>query len=402
METVNIYPELQQPNKQGTCAIVIRIDVKRKHIGTDRVGHRIPDAAWDRDKKRVKDRYPNAAYLNSIISSTIQRHDQFIIKRKALNLPLNEEVIRHYLKSKSAFESFYTYAEIVIDTKTLKDGKGYDEDTKRRYRDEIKRMMQYKMELSFPQITVKWLENYKVWMQHTYRKKDNSKLNKNSIWKALGFIRMVYNQAIKEEIILPDNNPFKKFNVGSYEQDLTKIKYVELDEMKRLENILEVKPMEPLTRAIGWRFLAMCVSGLRISDAMRLDDYFFNDAGDLEFIPHKTRRHGNTASIPITTERQRRYFALTLQHPLPDTNAKSFRTTFNIHLKILAAMAGININLTSHCGRHSMGAFLVDAGVETKPAMAMMGVKSDAVIKTYLHLKKDKLRSEADKLGNVF
>jgi hypothetical protein len=56
METVNIYPELQQPNKQGTCAIVIRIDIKRKHIGTDRVGHRIPDAAWDREKKRVKDR----------------------------------------------------------------------------------------------------------------------------------------------------------------------------------------------------------------------------------------------------------------------------------------------------------------------------------------------------------
>jgi site-specific recombinase XerD len=402
METVNIYAELQQPNKQGTCAIVIRFDIRNKHIGTQKIGHRVPSKAWDNDRKKVKENYPNAVLINGILENTINRHNNFILRRKVLQLPVNKEVILRYLKNKGAFESFHSYAAIMLEEKTLKDGKGYDEDTRRRYRDEIKRMQQYKAELYFHQITVKWLEDYKAWMQNVYVKKDGKKMHENSIWKALSFVRMVYNQAIRDEIIRPEENPFKKFNVGSYEENTENIKWLEKDQMERLEYIVHTGTMQDLTRAVGWRFLSMCVSGMRISDAMNLDDYFFNDAGDLVFKPHKTRRHGNTATIPITTERQRRYFKNTLDHHLPATSAKSFRTTFNIHLKILAAMAGININLTSHCGRHTMGGFIVDAGIETKPAMAMLGVKSDDVIKTYMHLKKDKLRREADKLGNVF
>jgi integrase len=146
----------------------------------------------------------------------------------------------------------------------------------------------------------------------------------------------------------------------------------------------------------------MCVSGMRISDAMILDQYMFNDAGYLEFKPHKTIRHDNTAQIPITTERQRRYFEWSLRDNFEITSPKNFRTTFNIHLKILAAKAGVNINLTSHVGRHTMGSFLVDGGVEEKAAMSILGVKSNKVIKTYMHLKQSKLVSEANKLKNVF
>ncbi len=92
----------------------------------------------------------------------------------------------------------------------------------------------------------------------------------------------------------------------------------------------------------------------------------------------------------------------TISLPLPATDAKSFRTTFNIHLKILAAAAGVHVLLTSHVGRHTMGSFLVDAGVEKKAAKAMLGVKGDKVIETYMHLKESKLKKEAEKLKNIF
>jgi len=52
-------------------------------------------------------------------------------------------------------------------------------------------------------------------MQNVYKKKDGTKLEKNSIWKALGFIRLVYNEAVLKETILPEGNPFKQFKVGS-------------------------------------------------------------------------------------------------------------------------------------------------------------------------------------------
>lgn len=55
----------------------------------------------------------------------------------------------------------------------------------------------------------------------------------------------------------------------------------------------------------------------------------------------------------------------------------------------------------NHVGRHTMGGFIVDANIETRPAMAMLGLKSAKTLLTYEHLKQDKLKNEADKLGGV-
>lgn len=173
-------------------------------------------------------------------------------------------------------------------------------------------------------------------------------------------------------------------------------------QIDKLENILSNNAvvLQDLTIRVGWRFLSMCVSGLRISDAMLLNDATFNDAGDLEFTPVKTQRYGNKAQVPIVSDRQKRYLAKTIEQPLPETHSNSFRTTFNIHLKILCAAAGIPA-ITSHSGRHTMGSLLVDAGVQDKSAMAMLGVKSERVIRTYMHLKESKLKTEAEKLKSI-
>src|SRR5690348_5291699 len=330
---INIYPDLMTPNKQGLSTIIIRFDLNRKHIGSDNIKQKVKPEFWDKELKRVKSKFPNSSLINNIIENTLNRHNNFIVKRQAFGLPLTKEVIKQYLKSNSAYERFYEYAENVIENKKLKDGKGYSPDTKRRYRDEIKRMMQFKPDLNFNDISVSFLTSYKLWMQNEYRKKDKTRLDKNSIWKALGFIRMVYNEAISNEIILPEGNPFRQFKVGSYEQDESKIRFLELDDLEKIEQVLLNEDLPELTQKIGWRFLCMCVSGMRISDAMLLDQYMFNDSGDLEFKPHKTIRHDNTAQIPITTDRQRRYFERSLQDKFDATNPKNFRSTFNIQLK---------------------------------------------------------------------
>lgn len=403
MEAVNIYPELikWKPNKQGLVPIAIRFDYKRQRVAYDQISHRIHPDDWNAAEKKVKSSFKQHVLLNQLIGNRLNKHRNYFLKRDTFNLPITKELIKMYV-SGGNLESFCDYAEKLIENKKLKDGQGYSEDTKRRYRDEIKRLTKYQEEITFKDITEKFLKSYKLWLQNDYKKKDGKPLNKNSIWKALSFMQMVYNEAIDDEIILPDDNPFKKFEVGTYEEHPDKIKYLEVNEVEALEQILisHTNNMEDLTIRVGWRFLSMCVSGLRISDAMMLNDMFFNDVGDLELTPHKTRRYGNTAQIPIVSERQRRYLQRTISLPLPPTDPKSFRTTFNIHLKILCAAAGI-ASFTSHAGRHTMGSLLVDANVEDKAAMRILGVKSNNVIKTYMHLKQSKLRSEASKLANI-
>ncbi len=308
MEAVNIYPELQKwkPNKQGLCALTIRFDYERARVGNEKIGESVKPADWDPDTRRVKKSNPNYELINLIIENRLSKHDNYFLRRKAFNLPVNADLIRQYLENGS-LEKFTEYAEWVIQNKRLKDGQPYSTDTKRRYRDEVTRLLQFKYTIHFKDITVKFLESYKLWMQNVYKKKDKGRLDENSIWKALSTLRMVYNEAIKNEIILPDDNPFKKFQVGSFETDTEKIKYLERADMDSIEKQLTLKSsgLQDMTIRVGWRFLAMCVSGLRISDAMGLEEAYFNDAGDLQFTPFKTRRHGNVAQVPILSEKQR-------------------------------------------------------------------------------------------------
>lgn len=405
MEAINIYPELikWKPNKQGLVPITIRFDYKRKRAGNESLNHRIHPDAWDGDKRRVTNKCSDHVLLNQLIENRLHKHRNYILKRQTFDLPISLDLLKKYLKSGKGNDCFYDYAADVIKTKKLKDGKCLSDDTKRRYDDEIKRMMQYKESLSFNQVDVNYLQRYKLWMCNEYKKKDGTRLHKNSIWKALSFVRMVYNQAIDDQLILSENNPFKQFAVGSFEQDVDKIKYLDLDEVEKIEMVLTTKAnlLDKTTLSVGWRFLAMCVSGIRISDAMMLDDMMFNDAGNLELIPHKTKRWGNKAHIPIVSDRQRRYMSSTLENKLPPRDAKIYRKVFNDHLKLLCVAAEIK-SVTSHAGRHTMGSFLVDAGVQEKAAMAMLGVKSEKVIKTYMHLKEKKLLSEAEKLKSIF
>jgi|GEM_PF-2760362 len=394
------YPRKDRIDKEGMAPLMIRFDINNKPVAYENIHKKIPIKSWDEASRRVSNDYPNAIYINAIIDKKLVKHREFILKREAFDLPITAALLKQYASNGSEF-TFQQYAEKVIKEKKLDDGHGYSEDTKRRYRDEVKRISIYQPVLQLSHITDTWLSNYRGWLTTEYKKKDGKNLSKNSVWKALSFVQMVYNEAIKAKLILAESSPFTSFSVGSYEKS-DKLKYLEISEVDQIEATLLSRPDLPeMTIKIGWRFLAMCVSGMRISDAMRLNEGFFNENGDLIFSPLKTRRHGNIATVPITTDRQRRYFARTLQDEFPETNPKNFRTTFNNHLKVILAAAGVRLDIRSHSGRHTMGGLLVDAGIETKSKMAIMGVKSEKTLSVYDHLKEDKLEKEARKLNGA-
>lgn len=260
-------------------------------------------------------------------------------------------------------------------------------------------MQQFKSSITFKDITPDFLERYKRWMQDI--EIDGAKLHANSIWKALATVRMFWHVAIKEQIIPESNNPFKVFKVGRYKRELKKIKYLKLAEIDAIETVLLSKPLDVVTLQVGWRFLFMCVSGLRISDARLLTDQFLK--GDMiEFTPYKTRRSDNAAQVPMINERQQRYLQRTLSYPLPEKPLNDLRDLFNAELRLLVQLAGITQHVTSHFARHTMGSFLVDSSIDTKVAKQILGVKTDEVMNTYMHLKDSKILSEGKKLDGVF
>lgn len=402
MENVKINPTIQKHrvNQAGVCEVQLTIYLNRKIVAYDHLHKKVKPTDWDDDIRECK----KNEELNALIRKRAAELDKEFTRHQLRGDRLTKESIRKIIKGDQFACSFFEYAANLIETKKLKDGHPYSPDSKRRYGDEIKRMQAYKPSLLFSQVTHDFIINYKEWMQTIYRKKDKTLLHKNSIWKALSFVRMVCNEAIEEGLMLKENYPFKKFEIGKCETDPSKIKYLDLDQVESIEKILVEKShlISELTVRIGWRFLTMCVFGMRISDAMRLNSAFLNDAGNLDFVPYKTRRSGNIAQVPIISDRQRRYLEKALSMPLPDCDPKIYRKIFNDHLKILSAIAGVTTHITSHVGRHTMGSFMVDANISDHAAKAMLGVKSNNTMKVYSHLKQSKLISEANKLNNIF
>ena len=294
MDALRYYPEIfsWKKTKDALYAVSIRFDWHNNRIGNEKSNITVKADHWDKKAREVMKANPAHQLKNQIIKNRLNKHENYFLRRRAFNLPVTKDLVKLYLKL-GALESFYDYAESVIGNKILEDGKPYSDDTKRRYRDEIKRMKQYEPELSFRQLDLDFLTKYKQWLQNGYIKKDGNHLNENSVWKAFGFVRMVYNEAVRAKIILDDDKLFSTFDVGSYKTDYDKIKYLELSDLENLEKVLTSATIDELTRRVGWRFLSMCVSGMRISDAMTLNGGFFNDGRNLQIVPYKTRRHNN-------------------------------------------------------------------------------------------------------------
>ncbi len=403
MNNISVIAQFRKKKTTDSAGvIIIRAFYNRKPVKARSTGFRILQDHWDHHNRRVYDHAPNASLLNASLNKLLVEIQAELLKKQMASIPIDAAMLSDIVAGGSSFD-FIKYADRYIDDKRFADGHGYDGATKYRYRMELERLKKFQPAITFNQITDQFLQKYKEWMQQTYRKKNGTMLEPNSIWKALSFIRTVWNDAERNSLVSDFYSPFKNFKVGRYKQAIEKIRFLELHELEAVEKMLieRAGQLDIETLQVGWRFLFMCVSGLRISDAKSLTDASLKNS-ILSITPHKTKRHGNTATVHLVTERQHRYYQKTMELSIPEKSKDRLYKVFNDQLQLIARLSGINKHITSHTGRHTMGSFIVDGNVDDKAAKEILGIKNSEVIRTYMHIKEQKLLSETAKLGNVF
>nr|MBK9653130.1 phage integrase SAM-like domain-containing protein [Bacteroidota bacterium] len=97
-------------------------------------------------------------------------------------------------------QSFFTFAERVIQDKKLNGAVG----TYNNFRGTIAKIKRYTKDrdLILDEITVHWLKNYEMYLRSECQNKTNT------IHKELKIIRRIINEAISEEILPYEKNPF--------------------------------------------------------------------------------------------------------------------------------------------------------------------------------------------------
>lgn len=251
---------------------------------------------------------------------------------------------------------------------------------------DLRKVNTYAPSLQFGDIDARWLTRYEKYVRETLGNEGNTP------WKALKFIRtMLYDAQIT--IGRHIHNPFqlKEYKMPPYIDPEKDGLY--LHELDRLEKLLD-EPHPTVIKIFTAKFLFMCYTGLRISDAKRFTEDFIKNGERIIITSKKT---GITTNTKI--HNRLRNILLRLKD-LPEKKISDQK--FNVYLKTIAGLAEVTrLNASSHLGRHTFGCLLAEAGVSEEEAMELMGVKSKSVVRVYYKLRQPQIDRAADKLNGL-
>lgn len=382
---ISVFAVLQKHrvDRSGRSAINIRIDLNNKPIGYDNLGGNAPKIDpeyWDVSRRLVRSDCPNAVLINHRIKTRIPELEGLFMLKEQQGFKLNARNIKLFMRGEDPGQCFYTFCETQIKEK-------YDNpETIRTYSSEITKLKKYRQSLSFADIDYRFLQGYAAHMR------DKLKNVNNTIWKTFKFISTMINDAVRIGGII-EESPFgrDKFDRGSYKQ--TPRTFLTKSERTILEQKMN-DPLPDMHRVILAYLLFMCYCGLRFEDALSFNyDQHVVENERIIMLTQKKEYQVNIKLYP----KLRETLLFIRENPLQISNQK-----FNMYLKAVASLAGIEKKITAHVGRHSFGRLLAENGVDKSKAQKLLGHFDSRSTSIYYHMLDTDLDQEVDsKLGNL-
>ena len=370
---ISVIPYYKKERKSVIVRIIINGDVA-KVIQT---GVKIESTQW-KDGKVIS--HPNKTLLNQKIQNKVHEIQAIITKAELIGMSLTKDRVKRLVEGGEITTDFYKHCKTWIEEKYT------NKDTRKAAMSDLKKVHTYAPDLQFGDIDKRWLTRYENYLRNTLHNKGNTP------WKAMKFVRtMLYDaQSVlgKRQI----HNPFEE---DEYKMPV----YIEpekdgltIEEIDRIEKLL-TQNTPVVHKIVAAKFLFMCYTGLRISDAKRFTQEHVID----NRVVITSKKTNITTKLLIHDRLEN---VLNVLKSLPE---KSFADkTFNEWLKIIADMAGVNrLTLTSHIGRHTFGCLLAEIGASEEEAQELMGVKNKKVVRVYYKLRQPQLDKAANKFNQL-
>lgn len=375
MENVSIIPQLKLKHPNDLYGvIVIRGYYNRKPVTSKSTGQKIHVDHWDAQLRQVNNYNSNARLINTIIQKRLQEMQAQLIKTDLAGHRVNRNIVYKAVKGIDDSKDFIKFCEerIRIDYTS--------KETIRSYNGECTKLQQFKANVSFADIDYHFLSSYKKYML------DKLGNDVNTVWKTFKFMNTMINKALAMRGIIHEN-PFEDFDRGKYIQKQRP--YLELKDCDAIEKLSLNEDQPVLIRRVSTRFLLMCYGGMRFQDAISFnpDDHVQNERIVMNYQKFNTQVNNS-----LVFDRLKRVVDRCKNEPLKMNNKD-----FNKWLKIIAGLAKINIDLTSHLGRHTLGSLLAEAEVPMETAKMILGHRDIRSTQIYYHQK----GKNADKAMNA-
>jgi len=294
MATVDLYI-WKRPAKDGKFPISVRITINRKpsYIMT---GQKLDSLEqWDSKMQRVKKSHPNAVRLNNFLLSELAKANDKALEletkgqasAKAVKVGLRpvevvpiyfKDVARQYLKDQEALGNYESYATEDGRFKRLYDFAGNEN-------------------LTFDEITVDFLQRYRIYLRQCKKTKYNEKspdklISDRTVTNYLISVRTIFNRAISAKLISKDIYPFG--GKGNITIKLGGSKKVGLEEaeIKKLESLDLTGYSDIYHHARNIWLVEFYFAGMRVTDCLLLKWNDFQN-GRLYYQMSKNGEHGS-------------------------------------------------------------------------------------------------------------
>jgi integrase len=374
--------------KDGTASIYIQviIDRQKKNIdlGLSWPPHKFVNGIC-KPRKKIDDDYSD---FNHIIQDALSKAYQIFKHYRLINRPLTIEQFLYDYQSNFSADDFLAYMEKRI-KKRARSGI-ISAATEKSHLSVLSRLKRFCSPLPFQSITNRTAENFDVWMI----KKDG--INSiNTRWNQHTRFKTYLNEAKKDGFEFID--PYKDFKVKQAEGKFEALTKKELSNAWTYYSTLDKSTAE--ARIIG-RFLFMCFTGLRISDARQFspDDHLVDQMIILEMI--KTKKDEKLVKIPCSQKALQLIDDALAHHPIKPF-ASPNEVYSNKKLKELALKMGIKKRLHHHMGRETFATLYMENGGALEVLQEILGHHDISMSRKYIKVSDDRKMSEAERINSM-
>lgn len=253
-------------------------------------------------------------------------------------------------------------------------------------------------DITFAEITPEWVQGFKDYLdnkavawQHDVRERTKDKpLARNSKVSYFNKLRACLNQAFEERIIAV--NPMR--GIDNFKAEEGTRMYLTIDEVRKLAETECDYPK------IKNAFLFSCLTGLRRSDIVKMTWGEVYQQGEYTRIIFKQKKTGGQEYLDISAQAA----ALMGERKSPDVHVFPdvlSPTCTNTALKVWVARAGINKEITFHCGRHTFATMMLDLGTDIYTTSKLLGHKNIGTTQIYAKVLDKNKQAAVARIPNI-
>jgi integrase/recombinase XerD len=400
MPTTKIILFEHKAKKNNEAPLYLRVikDRKTKYVSLKLY---VLPKYWDEDKEKVKPGHPNSIRINNYLAERTRAALDSLIDVETLDPSAPAMVLKQSIMGKAP-EDFFSYSYKFIKHYESKGQIG----TYRRFKAILSKLKKFvgEKEFTFNHFTTKFLKDYENYLR-TSLKNEN-----NTVVANLKAIRHIFNEAIKENVIVEKRNPFLYYEMKWKTSERV---FLTEEEIEALEN-LELVPNSMKFHHRNLYIFACYAGGVRISDLLQLKWENFS----VDHILLNTQKTGSVISIKLP---KKALDIIGLYH-IPKVKKDDFIFPFldksedlsdpavllksissitsytNTDLKDLAKMAGIEKHVHFHTSRHTWATRALRKGMRIEYVSKLMGHNSIRTTQVYAKI----VNADLDKAMEVF